>query len=123
MPLFLDPISTPPSLFTSHKTTSRELYLASRARLHLSAAYTSEALLWNPAGEVTEGSITNVAFWRGTCWVTPRLESGGLGGVMRRWLVEQGEWTEGTVGKDSVRKGERVLLSNAVRGVFAGEVQ
>ena len=54
--------------------------------------------------------------------MTPRLDSGGLGGVMRRWLLEQGAWSEGTVRKDDVRSGERVLLSNALRGVVMGEV-
>lgn len=121
MPVHLDSSPTPPSLFTSHKTTSRAHYLAARSRAGL-ASYDSEVLLWNPAGDVTEGSITNVAFWRAGRWVTPRLDSGGLGGVMRRWLLEQGAWSEGTVRKDDVRSGERVLLSNALRGVVVGEV-
>ncbi|KAL8280765.1 hypothetical protein RQP46_006769 [Phenoliferia psychrophenolica] len=124
MPVHLDPLPTDPSLFTSHKTTSRAHYLDSRARAGLGPGYAKqeEVILFNPADEVMEASISNVAFWRDGSWRTPRLQSGGLGGVMRRWALERGGWTEGTVRREDVKPGEYVLLSNALRGIFVGKV-
>lgn len=85
-------------------------------------AIPGEVVLWNPEGEVMECSISNVAFWRGGRWVTPDAASGGLGGVVRRWMWERGAYVEGKVRKSEVESGEWVLLSSGVRGVFVGKV-
>ena len=124
MPVHLDTSPTSPSLLTLHKTTSRDHYLLARSRAGLGDGYAvpEEVLLFNPEGEITEASFSNVAFWREEAWRTPKVESGGLGGVMRRWLIERGAWMEGTVRKADVVKGEFVLLSTGVRGAFAGIV-
>ncbi|KZO92092.1 hypothetical protein CALVIDRAFT_462783, partial [Calocera viscosa TUFC12733] len=124
----LDPEPTPSSLFTQHKTTSRAHYLAARGRCGLGANYDhpDEALLWTPTHsgpEITEASVSNVALYRSGRWVTPRQSAGGLGGVARRWLLEQGLWTEGVVSVGEVRDGEWVLGSNGVRGCFVGRVK
>lgn len=89
-------------------------------------------MLWNERGECMEGSLTSLYFWRavapvvegsaGWRWVTPSLESGGNNGTTRRWLLEMGMVTEGVIGVDGVRVGEVVLLSNGVRGIWAGVV-
>lgn len=121
----LDPIPTPPSPLTAFKTTSRDHYLASRLRVGLGKGYTSphEVLLFNRSDEATECSISNIAFWREGEWITPREEAGGLPGVMRRWLMEQGRWKEGTVKRCEVVKGEWVLLSNGVKGCIIGRIK
>ncbi|KAM0748931.1 hypothetical protein T439DRAFT_327434 [Meredithblackwellia eburnea MCA 4105] len=124
MEVHLDPSPTPITPLTQFKTTSRDHYLESRSRagLGLSFALPSEVVLHNPDGEMTECSFSNIAFWRNGGWVTPREASGGLPGVMRRWLLERDVWREGTVRLDEVTRGERVLLSNALRGVFVGVI-
>jgi len=124
----LDAIPTPSSLFTQHKTTSRAHYLAARGRCGLGEKYDhlDEALLWthSPEGEdeITEASISNVAFFRSGRWVTPRQEAGGLRGIARRWLLEQGLWIEGLVRVAEVKEGEWVLGSNGLKGCFVGRV-
>ncbi|EEQ91486.1 hypothetical protein RJZ56_003226 [Blastomyces dermatitidis] len=62
----LDTQPTHPSLFTRHKTTARDHYTASRARAGITASPLdrTEVLIYNPAGEVMEGSITTVYFRR-----------------------------------------------------------
>ncbi|KAK4706106.1 hypothetical protein P7C70_g108, partial [Phenoliferia sp. Uapishka_3] len=122
MPVHIDPLFTLPSVYTSNKTTSRDHYLSARSRVSIEANYAEEVLLWNGELEVMEGSITNLAFWRRGEWVTPEKESGGLPGVMRRWLLEKGAWKEGLVRRETVAKGEIVLLSNGLKGVFPGRV-
>lgn len=121
----LDPIPTPPSPLTAFKTTSRDHYLASRLRVGLGKGYTTprEVLLFNRSDEAMECSIANIAFWREGEWVTPRKEAGGLRGVMRRWLIEQGRWKEGRVMRSEVVKGEWVLLSNGVKGCYVGRIK
>lgn len=83
--------------------------------------------MWNEAGEVTEGSIRNVAFWRqwGNSkegWVTPNLSTGCLGGTVRRWMIEAGNVREGNILAADVKTAEWVLLSNGVEGASIGQI-
>ncbi|ODQ55325.1 D-aminoacid aminotransferase-like PLP-dependent enzyme [Saitoella complicata NRRL Y-17804] len=121
--VYLDTAPTTPSAFTSHKTTYRPHYSASRTRCLPPNSTTSEVLLYNPNGEVMEGSITNVAFWRDGKWITPKLRCGGLGGVMRGELIEKGVLEERVVKLNSVSVGEVVMLMNGVRGSWGGVVR
>ncbi|KAJ7293064.1 aminotransferase [Mycena rebaudengoi] len=123
MTVFLDTEPTPPSpLFTSTKTTERTLYSAARARAGLpalSADSDSDVILYNPAGEITESSVSNVALYLASQWVTPPLSSGCLPGVLRRWLLRHKRIREGDPGeltKDALRPGDWVLLFNSVQG-------
>ncbi|BFZ63386.1 Aminodeoxychorismate lyase [Saitoella coloradoensis] len=121
--VYLDTAPTTPSAFTSHKTTYRPHYSASRIRALPPDSITSEVLLYNPNGEVMEGSITNVAFYRDGNWITPELTCGGLGGVMRRELFEKGVVMKGIVRLESVSVGEVVMLMNGVRGSWGGVIR
>lgn len=120
----LDTAATAASMLTRHKTTSRDHYLDARERAGLGRDYSSkdDVILFNEHDQTTETSISNIAFWRDGQWITPRVECGGLPGVMRRWLVEQGHWTEGVILKQDVRPGEIVLLSNGLKGCYPGRV-
>ncbi|KAF8587226.1 D-aminoacid aminotransferase-like PLP-dependent enzyme, partial [Ramaria rubella] len=121
--VYLDTESTPQSEYTAYKTTLRAHYDAARARVGIiSPIAPEEVLLYNTSGCVMEGSVRNVAFWRGERWVTPGLESGCLAGTMRRWLLEQGRVVEGEVRRKDVRVGEWVLLCNGVEGCLLGVV-
>ncbi|KDQ10738.1 hypothetical protein BOTBODRAFT_489051 [Botryobasidium botryosum FD-172 SS1] len=121
--VYIDTESTPQSMFTSYKTTSREHYTAARTRAEIAPdSRAEEVLLWNERGEITEGSIRNVAFWRDGGWVTPSAEGGCLAGVMRRWLIESERVREGRVLREEVVIGEWVLLSNGVEGCSLGKV-
>jgi 4-amino-4-deoxychorismate lyase len=120
IPLFLDIVATPSSLFTASKTTHRGHYAAARARLGLpSVGGSADVLLWNTQGMLTETSVRNLALFRRGCWVTPHDSTGCLRGVTRRWLLEQGLIAldeQGYLRKNAVQEGELVLLFNAVEG-------
>lgn len=87
-------------------------------------------MLYNERGEVMEGSVRNVAFWRGGenergdggGWVTPPDRSGGLPGTVRRYLLERGMMKEGVIRVSDVRVGEYVLLSNGWDGTILGRI-
>lgn len=86
-----DTTSTPPSSYTSYKTTNRDMYDSSRSRVGIqSFAEEKEVLLISESGEVMEGSLTSCYFFRQGRWVTPKGESGGQVGTTRRWALEKG---------------------------------
>lgn len=119
--VYLDLEPTPRSLFTSHKTTQRDAYNEARERLRIeSLPVAAEVILHNEDGEVTEGALRNVSFWRDGTWVTPPLKSGGIGGTVRRWMIEQGRVKEGVVKAQDLTDGDWVLLSNGVEGCSIG---
>lgn len=128
--IHLDTCPTHPSLFTRTKTNHRQDYDAARVRLGIPPLPTPsnvDVLLYAPSGGLTETSIRNIAFLRGSPpqWVTPRTETGCLPGIMRRWLLEQGrviEANEGGLLKDDLVEGEDVLTFNGVEGCRLGRI-
>ena len=70
-----------------------------------------------------EGSRTNLYFWRNGRWVTPSEETGCLKGTERRWLLERGMVHVEDLSVEEVKDGEIVLLSNGLRGIWAGTVR
>ena len=129
--IYISPASTSPSPFTSHKTTKRVQYDDIRALLPSAseqsdveiAPLLAEILLVNENGEVMEGSITTPYFLREGEWITPAAESGGNLGTTRRYALEQGLCKESIVIKENVQLGERVVLSNGVKGFGWGSVE
>jgi len=83
---------------------------------------TAEALMYNDVGEMSEGSLTSIYFFRGGTWVTPPLASGGQEGTTRRWALNKGLCVEGVVKKEDVCEGEEMRVSNGVRGFIRGKV-
>lgn len=128
--LVVDSVATAPSQFTTYKTTSRDHYDAARKRVGINSPTDPvEALLFNPLGEVMDGSITCVYFRRRTHhhhkpghegskaeWITPPLSSGGMISVSRQYALEHGFCVERVVRVDELVDGERCLISNGVRG-------
>ncbi|KAH9004298.1 aminotransferase [Lactarius hatsudake] len=118
--LFLDVAATPPSLFTSTKTTYRRHYTEARTRLGLpDTGGSADVILWNAKGMLMETSIRNFALFRRGQWVTPHDSTGCLHGVIRRWLLEQSlvkNDDHALLHKDNLQDGELVLTFNAVEG-------
>ncbi|GAA6063922.1 hypothetical protein JCM10212_003540 [Sporobolomyces blumeae] len=120
--------------FLTSKTTHRVKYDDARARRGATLSPSDEpdaapfdVILWNPRGEITETSISNVAFRFGgdasAEYVTPRRECGLLEGVQRAELLERGEIDEGVVTVEEVKRAAadgslEVICFNGVRGVF-----
>lgn len=119
-----------PSCFTSFKTTYREHYNKAReqmAKLHEGQSGPAEILLFNTAGELMEGSITNcyVKFHLEDKWfyITPTLSTGCLCGVMRNLLVTKGIVTElKRIDESQLVDGDEILLSNGIMGIFKGQI-
>lgn len=119
-----------PSCFTSFKTTYRDHYTKAReqmAKLHEGQAGPAEILLFNTAGELMEGSITNcyAKFHFEDKWfyTTPALSTGCLCGVMRNMLVNKGIVTEmKKIDVSQLMDGDEILLSNGIMGIFKGQI-
>ncbi|MGR0481104.1 MAG: aminodeoxychorismate synthase component I [Candidatus Electronema sp. V4] len=100
-----------------HKTTRRELYDRERGRAVAQGFY--EVLFVNTAGQVTEGSISNifVRLEKDGPLFTPPVESGLLAGTFRRMLLEQGEAAERELTAEDVLAASEMYLGNSVRGL------
>ncbi|KAE8354807.1 aminotransferase class IV-domain-containing protein [Aspergillus coremiiformis] len=130
--VYVDSESTTPSVFTTHKTTTREVYTAARHRSGiLSPQEPAEVLVVNPKGEIMEGSITTPYFRRhnsgmsrqpGPEWVTPPLSSGGNAGTTRRYALAQGFCAEEIIMLEDLIDGDDCWLSNGVRGFIPGKI-
>ncbi|KAL3424298.1 Aminodeoxychorismate lyase [Phlyctema vagabunda] len=119
-----DTSRTAPSPYTRNKTTRREMYDAARERIGIqSMTEKREVLIISDQGDIMEGSLTSVFFWRNGRWATPPISSGGQAGTTRRWLLEEGLCVEEAVGVDSLREGEECWISNGVRGMSWGKVK
>lgn len=120
----LDKLQTAPTEWTRYKTTRRSMYEAARERAGIrDFLEPKEVLLVNPNNEIMEGTLMNVLFWRHGQWVTPPLTSGGLGGVVRRWLIEKKLVVEEAITVDQVVDGECCWLSNGLRGLVPGKIK
>ncbi|ODQ67267.1 hypothetical protein NADFUDRAFT_49704 [Nadsonia fulvescens var. elongata DSM 6958] len=111
------------SFNTMFKTTARETYNAARARcLDPMDPSPQEVIIYNGQGEIMEGSISNIAFWRNGEWVTPLLTTGCLCGVMRHDLLMKDYIKEEDVHLNTLKQGEQVLLFNGIQGVVKGTI-
>jgi 4-amino-4-deoxychorismate lyase len=130
--IVLDRSATIVSEFSWVKTSKRQNYDQARSRMKEVLACmdildltTSEIILHNASDEVTEGTISNVYFWRNGKWISPPAgpTNGGLEGVARRWALESGicQGVE-PVSRGSVQLGEMVWISNGVRGFNIGKI-
>ena len=130
----LDKKPITPSLFTTTKTTFRNIYDHARTRNEKRLVKLPQPKLWsesddvilhNDLGYITEATIFNVAFYRSSKWLTPSTNSGCLPGVMRRWLLQNHRISEDEtrcLTVDSVQPGEWILLFNGVQGCRLGKV-
>lgn len=108
--------STDPLL--RHKTTRRQAYDAARAEFAREAA--DEVLLLNEAGEVCEGTITNLFLdmGHGGPLKTPALACGLLAGVLRGEMIDRGEAVETFMSIEMLRSADAVYVGNSLRGLI-----
>lgn len=121
--VYVAPEAVLPSPFTSFKTTRRDVYNQARTHLPGLRPGKEEVLLVNTNDNVMEGSITNVALRaKSGHWITPKLTSGCLCGVMRHFLLRKNYIKEETIKKLDLREGAEILLFNGVMGVVRGKI-
>ncbi len=81
-----------------------------------------EGLVCNEHGFLIEAVSSNVILVLGDKIVTPKLDTAGVRGVMRDYLIEQCEHTDYAIRKDFIfasviGQADEILLCNSVRGV------
>lgn len=78
-----------------------------------------DGLRLNLQGDVVEGAISNIFFFRDGGWHTPGLASGALPGVTRAALTQCLPVQEGSYPLEMVLSAEAVFLTNASMGLQA----
>jgi para-aminobenzoate synthetase/4-amino-4-deoxychorismate lyase len=99
-------------VFCAHKTTHRTLYEQVAAR-HPGV---DDVLLGNERGEITETCRANVLYRIGAAWFTPPLASGGLAGIGRRHLLDNGTVTERVLAVDELAGIDELAIVSSLRG-------
>ncbi len=92
-----------------HKTTDRAFYDAARGDAF-------EVVFTAPDGRLTEGSFTNVFVERDGVLLTPPLETGLLGGILRNELIATGRAREAELRADDLKHG--FFIGNSLRGLL-----
>ncbi|PWK71701.1 aminotransferase class IV family protein [Aminobacter sp. AP02] len=105
-----------------HKTTRRDAY--DRARAEFSREQADEVILLNEAGDVCEGTITNVFvdMGDGGPLKTPALACGLLAGVLRGEMIEGGMAVEAVVSAADFRRAAKIWFGNSLRGLIAANL-
>ena len=99
-----------------HKTTERQPYDEFFQKA-LSAGY-DEVLFCNERGEVTEGAISNVIILKKGRYYTPKLSSGLLNGIYRRYfLATRLAVEEKILLMEDIRSADLFFICNSVRGL------
>jgi para-aminobenzoate synthetase/4-amino-4-deoxychorismate lyase len=75
-----------------------------------------DVLLYNPAGELTETTVANLALQLDGRWVTPPIECGLLPGTYRAELLHQGRLVEQRVTVADLKRAPGLARLNALRG-------
>ena len=98
--------------FLYHKTTHRQVYDNARH----ACPHADTVLLWNTAGELTEGTEATLVVELDGQKVTPPVSCGLLPGTLRAELLAGGDITERVVRVEDLPRATRVWLVNSVRG-------
>ena len=112
------PLAEAHSEFVRFKTTRRAHYAAFAP----TETGVFDTVLWNEAGEITEGSFGNIAMLLDGRWVTPPLSCGLLPGVGRAVALREGRVQEAVVRLEDVPRVEAWAFVNSLRGWLAATV-
>lgn len=108
----------PSDVFLYHKTTRRAVYEQALA----STPGCDDALLANPAGELTESTIANLVLELDGRLLTPPLRCGLLPGVLRAQLLAEGKIAEQALLVADLARASKIFLLNSVRGMWQVEL-
>lgn len=110
----------PRDIFLYHKTTKRKLYEEERKKAQSSGFL--ETIFFNKYGELTEGSISNIFVLKNGLLHTPPVKCGLLPGVLREYLLKNGQATEKVLRKDDIKKAKKIYIGNSVRGLLEAKL-
>ena len=114
------PFAQAHSEFVRFKTTRRAHY-AAFAPDALALPGVFDTVLWNDAGEITEGTFGNVAVLLDGRWVTPPLACGLLPGVGRAVALREGRVQEAVVRLQDLPRVQGWAFINSLRGWLAAQ--
>ena len=107
---------TPEVQPSAHKIGTRYFYESELDRARAQGA--DEVILLNPDGEVAEGSYTSVFAEIEGKLLTPPLSSGGLPGVLREHLLEEGRAEEQVLEWGDLLEADALYVGNSLRGLM-----
>ena len=113
------PFAEAHSEFARHKTTRRAHY-AAFAPAPGSGVF--DTVLYNPAGEITEGTFGNLALLLDGRWVTPPVASGLLPGVGRAVALRDARVVESVVRLEDLPRVRGWAFMNSLRGWVDAEL-
>jgi branched-chain amino acid aminotransferase len=91
------------------------------AALHAKNNRLNDCLLLNTEGRICDATIANVFWVKDGRLFTPPLSEGGVGGVMRRYLIEninsQQAIREAPLTPEMLEQADEVFLTNAISGI------
>lgn len=113
-------VSTSPTLAGIKSLNQLSYVIASGERASLTA---QEGLMLDHQGRVIEATARNLFLVKNNLLMTPLLNSGGVAGVMRRWVMESAH-TMGLVVKemdiypDELFDADEIFLTNSISGLW-----
>ena len=113
------PFEAAQSEFVRHKTTRRAHY----AEFAPTAPGVFDTVLWNDAGELTEGTFGNIAVLLDGQWVTPPLACGLLPGVGRAVALREGRLAEAVVRLADLPRVQGWAFVNSLRGWLPAQLE
>ncbi len=103
--------------FLFYKTTNRKFYDQEHKKYKKQGFF--DVIFCNEKNEVTEGAIYNIFIKKGNKYYTPPVECGLLDGVYKRYIVAKKilNVEEKILWPDDIKTADKVILTNAVRGM------
>jgi len=105
----------------AHKTNNRAIYDDARRAL---PAGIDEWIFLNGAGDVCEGTITNVFVEADDILITPPVTAGALPGVLRQFLIDAGQARVGRLSVGDLHDaGPGLFVGNSLRGLIPAQLK
>ena len=102
-------------LFLRHKTSLRDIFDSVRGEANKKHGVI-DVIFLNEEDEVTQGAISNIFVEIDGVLVTPPLESGLLGGIMRQTILDGPRQTqEAKLTEDDLKRASNLYICNSVR--------
>lgn len=114
------PFAQAHSEFVRHKTTRRAHYAAFAPQ---PGSGVFDTLLYNAAGEITEGTFGNVAALLDGRWITPSLSCGLLPGVGRALALRGSQVQEGLLRLQDLPRVQGWAFVNSLRGWLPAQLR
>ena len=107
------PWSTDNRLMSGKGPTKGDYVTPSRQR-----GTNEEVIFYNGRDCITEGSFTNILYYRNGLWQTPSADFSMVQGVFRAFLLDKNFVQEGVVSRFLLQNVEALALCNAIQGII-----